>query len=541
MAIADITKPMALDETLQATNVKLQAIADALGNQSIIGDTDISGIADGTLTGAVAQFDGDITDLDTDKADKVTGATAGNLAGLDSNGDLTDANWSADKNTTSATGNPISISGLKSNQLAINPIITLEPIQAGSGTPSPVNQRPISGYDKVEVLSCGKNIFNPEYLLTRSGWYKDANNVYNGLNSALNQYTYPELAFELNTQYTFSAKFRSDEASSTWFFFAYTDGTEKHITVSNTSETLITLTSDAGKSISYMTFSYGASTTIHLSEIQLEKSASATTYSPYDKSTSISESLGQTVYGLTHEVRTGKARVTKDAVDLGDLSWSYSSGMAVFYADLPSNTPEPKMGGYDAVCSIYACYTGSYSGQGDKTFTINNTSWESIKRVWIKDSSYTDPTVFKTAVTGQKLVYPLANPIEIQLTPHEISLLKDYAYVSTNGTSIALDYHNGELASLADVSQLGETVNLLPYGLLKSKVFTLTPNANGRIELGLIDDMIPIAIFGLDTGYYGVMRVASTNRQYYYAKVYGDNGDKGTLESRYIVYGLPIK
>lgn len=68
---------------------------------------------------------------------------------------------------------------------------------------------------------------------------------------------------------------------------------------------------------------------------------------------------------------------------------------------------------------------------------------------------------FNANIAGSKFTYPLATPTEIQLTPHEISLLKDYAYVSTNGTNIALDYHNGELASLADVSQLGETVNEL--------------------------------------------------------------------------------
>ena len=61
-------------------------------------------------------------------------------------------------------------------------------------------------------------------------------------------------------------------------------------------------------------------------------------------------------------------------------------------------------------------------------------------------------------MTGQVLLYATTSPIEIQLTPHEISLLKDYAYVSTNGTSIALDYHNGEIATLGDVSQLNEVV-----------------------------------------------------------------------------------
>ena len=64
-------------------------------------------------------------------------------------------------------------------------------------------------------------------------------------------------------------------------------------------------------------------------------------------------------------------------------------------------------------------------------------------------------------MSGVQLVYKLATPFTIQLTPYEISLLKDYVYVSTNGTNISLDYHNGELASLSDVAQLSETVERL--------------------------------------------------------------------------------
>lgn len=63
--MATVTKPMALDETLQATNEILNDIKDALANSSIVGDTDISAIADGTLTGAVAEFDGDIAGINT--------------------------------------------------------------------------------------------------------------------------------------------------------------------------------------------------------------------------------------------------------------------------------------------------------------------------------------------------------------------------------------------------------------------------------------------------------------------------------------------
>lgn len=77
--MANVTKPMALDETLQDTNTalsgqnlklegiitKLQGIIAALaGNNPIIGDTDISGIADGTVTGAIDELNDDITNFE---------------------------------------------------------------------------------------------------------------------------------------------------------------------------------------------------------------------------------------------------------------------------------------------------------------------------------------------------------------------------------------------------------------------------------------------------------------------------------------------
>lgn len=91
--MATVTKPMALDETLQGTNntistqnskldtmnTKLQAIVDAIGSSSLIGDTDISGIADGTITGAIAG-------LDSGKVDKTSLGANNGVAQLDATG-----------------------------------------------------------------------------------------------------------------------------------------------------------------------------------------------------------------------------------------------------------------------------------------------------------------------------------------------------------------------------------------------------------------------------------------------------------------------
>ena len=296
--------------------------------------SNISGLVknDGTIDTNTYATTSQIPDI-TGKADKVSGATNGNFAALDSNGNLEDGGWSSDKTTTSASGNPISISGLKSNQLAVNPIITFEPIQAGSGIPSPSNVRAISGYNKIEVLSA------------------------NG---------------------------------------------------------------------------------------------SDPTAQGYIKTTDLSESLGQTVYGGTLDLRSGKMTVTwgKSIVTWGDGSSPSNLGNYTrksFYS-LPCALDDSSRS--MQICDKAPMVT-DYASDSNHFYTSSN----GTTIIFMPNSTDASTTI--------EVCYPIATPSTIQLTPHEISLLKDYAYVSTNGTTITLDYHNGELASLADVAQLGETVNNL--------------------------------------------------------------------------------
>lgn len=49
-----------------------------------------------------------------------------------------------------------------------------------------------------------------------------------------------------------------------------------------------------------------------------------------------------------------------------------------------------------------------------------------VNAIYVKDTRFTDATAFKTAVTGQPLVYELATPITYTLAPTKIkSLLGD--------------------------------------------------------------------------------------------------------------------
>ena len=105
------------------------------------------------------------------------------------------------------------------------------------------------------------------------------------------------------------------------------------------------------------------------------------------------------------------------------------------------------------ICSCYEGKTPANSlntayakGNGTTCFR-----YPEFDRLFIRDDNYTDATLFTSVVTGQKLVYELATPITIQLTPNQIALLQGSNYLSTNCQNLKLTYRTGQMATLGDV------------------------------------------------------------------------------------------
>ena len=383
--MSTVTKPIALDETLQDTNTALSLLGKDTTLQSIvtalasIGVNTVGNLASlvttdkTSLVGAVNEVAGDVDDIDEAKADKVDSATSGNLASLNASGNLADSGWASDKTTTAVSGNPISISGLKSNQLAIDPIITFEPIQAGSGDPSPSNVRAISGRDQIGILSA------------------------NG---------------------------------------------------------------------------------------------SDPTAQGYEVITDLTLQFGQTIYGGTLDLKNGVLRVERwlEVYDgSSDENWSqgtYTGGSRFLIS--PNLAVDESA--YGNVISNYllTIYTDIQIVGGIRVISNNrlDTYWDSSLA-----SNITELRAYLSSNPLQ-VCYKLATPYTIQLTPHEISLLKDVANVSIAdaGASMSFSYHNGEVASLGDVEALGQTVNELWDHINDVReLFTYTFNGTATWQSALYD------------------------------------------------------
>ena len=175
----------------------------------------------------------------------------------------------------------------------------------------------------------------------------------------------------------------------------------------------------------------------------------------YVESNNLTIQFGEKVYGAKVELESGTVTVDTAIVDMGTLEWDYYDSYTYPYFQASLSIPTRTYPLIKIMCSSYA-YAGIVSVG---TFRTNDYDKKIACRsgnsyVMIQESSYTDKTTFKTAVTGQQICYELATPRTITLTPNEISLLEGVNNISTDGDSISLTYRDGKVATLGDLDGL---------------------------------------------------------------------------------------
>ena len=153
--------------------------------------------------------------------------------------------------------------------------------------------------------------------------------------------------------------------------------------------------------------------------------------------------LNGTRYGGTIDFFRGVMNVAMAEVDLGTLTWGYSNtqfytGGARPSPKIPSSTSVKA----NAICSIYPVVARNNAANG--TFCIAGNG-----NFVIYDSRYTSASDFKIAMSGVKLVYELAEPIEVQLTAEQIEALNGQNNVWANCGDITLSWLHAPVLSEA--------------------------------------------------------------------------------------------
>ena len=141
-------------------------------------------------------------------------------------------------------------------------------------------------------------------------------------------------------------------------------------------------------------------------------------------------SFGSTVYGGVLDVTNGKLSVTHGYVDLGNLTWTNKGSGYFVSEDIGAKNKDNNVKA-DAICSNYEVVSAISLSSVYPALAVG---WNNNAVVDIRDTDYTSYTgaQFQTAMSGVQLIYELATPIEVTLTPIAIEQIFGSNTISTN-------------------------------------------------------------------------------------------------------------
>ena len=359
----------------------------------------------------------------------------------------------ADVITTSASGNPVVITD-GSPSPVVDLTIGIEPVQSGTGDPSPSNIRPISGWTGANITHIGKNLLE---TVPQSNTINGITATVNNDGSVLMNGTATSATVVLWNIADSSAstsrisKNRKYFPNGTYHKTPYDDRWAIQIRGSNSNPMT---SSDASLIASYNTDTFTIDDTYAYNCAQLYVKSGASfdneTIHPWihisnEYSYTFPSEAG-TVYGGTLDVTTGVLTVTHAKVDMeSDFTFSKSSGVwttnTFYIASAQMNPITPK----DSIlkCSHFKTNTVQIDDGNGIYHIASGTLFISCDasvcgdtvgsfRQWLVDQ--------KTAGTPVELWYELITPVTYQLTPTEVTTLLGENTISADTGAVNVTY-----------------------------------------------------------------------------------------------------
>ena len=342
----------------------------------------------------------------------------------------------------------------------VNCLVDINAVQSGSGTPSPTNVRPISGFDTATIYVRGKNILNPTFTTkTENGvTFENVDRTVKitGTASAYSfcnlNYANGVLAIPKGRPLKLAGGFSNSIYLTACYF---KEGTSTAITAATSKSgefVPFTIPEDASTSWIRVNVAAGATTDMTILPMVCADGTTDTAFKPYDaRSFTKSVPLGRTVYGGTLDVVSGVLTVERAIVDLGTFTWqkygTYSNMDRYITTGIDSTA---KTSTTNAICSIYP-YRFSANG-----FTIG--SGNSKLSVLTEKDQYASVADFTSAMSGVQLVYELATPTTYQLTPTEVNTLLGENTIWGNTGEIQVTYRTSTLGIIGTIYINGRQV-----------------------------------------------------------------------------------
>ena len=297
--------------------------------------------------------------------------------------------------------------------------VSIEPVQSGSGDPSPTNVRPITGWTGANVWRTGVNVWDEEWeqggIDLQSGQNTTSSSTMRSTNyiSVVPSKTYYSKKSGLNLG------FRKYGRNKEYLGFISANSVDIEVPF--------------GADVYYVRFvtnsvnAYDPTT----APISINYPSSDHDYHPGHVNTIpiTFPSAAGTVYGgslTVNEDGTGRLLVDMKHVDLGELTYtkygSCSFGTVGIADRLWDTNVHPKM-----LCSQYYENMVAFGTTGTIAGLESTCDGQILvaggsSRIFIIDSTHTnaDATAFKSAMSGVQLVYELATPITYDLTALEV-------------------------------------------------------------------------------------------------------------------------
>lgn len=318
-------------------------------------------------------------------------------------------------------------------QHPLNAKSIVEPVQAGSGDPSPSNIRPISGHTGAKLTRCGKNLVsNTATTQTVNGVTftvnADGSVVANGTNSLSSMFTVLVGRFNMlaSTKYILSGSPASDAISLT---LRDRYGNNTYASDGGWSPEFMV---DKGDDTASLFIRVAPNATVdNLTLRPMIRLASETdaAYEPYQGDT-VTVNFGQTVYGGTLDWNTGVLTVDRAVYNFtGNEPFSLASGGIPYFTVTKSAGVIASVVRFDQTsaengsCSHYKPVS-AWSGNACEYMGVTHSFRFTDTRFAAVDDFKAYLAAQKTAGTPVQVCYKLATPTTIQLTPQQVLGLK---------------------------------------------------------------------------------------------------------------------
>ena len=307
-------------------------------------------------------------------------------------------------------------------------VANIVPQQSGSGTPSPENIRPISGWESVETVVSGVNVWDEEW---EQGGIDNATgqNVVNTTIIRSKNY----IPIKPNAKYYVKAPSGS---GGNIFYYDCDKGFIMSIGMAVNLE--YTVPSNA----CYMRFRMaGAYGNTYNHDISINYPSTDHDYHAYTATTHTTD-LGRTVFGGTVDVVSGVLTVDRAIVDISTLTWSRqtSAGLVDRYltTDLASVIKRTAVVMVDLMSSVLVA---SSDPVYDRLLDGQMCVLSSTGSLYVSLNGYSSVEEFKTALASQTICYPLATPTTHQLTPQQINTLQGVNNVWADSRDCSITYY----------------------------------------------------------------------------------------------------